>query len=60
MIEGTWDQVMDVATRCHLEIRAKSERVLTMMRFNDYGQRSGEIEGALNRVEKKLGRPVKK
>ena len=60
LIEGTWDQLMDVAKRCHLEIRAKSGRVLTMMRIDDYGERSGEIEGAVNRVEKKLGRPVKK
>jgi len=60
LIEGTWDQLMDVAKRCHLEIRTKSERVLTMMRLDDYGERRGEIEGAVNRVEKKLGRPVKK
>ncbi|MDQ2773343.1 MAG: MTH1187 family thiamine-binding protein [Acidobacteriota bacterium] len=60
LIEGTWDQLMDVARHCHVETRKKTERVLTMMRLDDYGERTGEIDGAVDRVEKKLGRPVKK
>lgn len=60
LIEGTWDQLMDVARRCHFETRKNAERVLTMMRLDDYGERTGEIDGAVDRVEKKLGRPVKK
>jgi len=60
LIEGTWDQLMDVARRCHFETRKNAERVLTMMRLDDYGDRTGEIDGAVDRVEKKLGRPVKK
>jgi uncharacterized protein (TIGR00106 family) len=60
LIEGTWDQLIDVAKRCHFETRGKSERVLTMMRLDDYGERTGEIEGAVDRVERKLGREVKK
>ncbi len=60
LIEGTWDQLMGVAKRCHFEAREKSERVLTMIRLDDYGERTGEIEGAVDRVEKKLGREVKK
>lgn len=60
LIEGTWDQLTGVAKRCHFEAREKSERVLTMIRLDDYGERTGEIEGAVDRVEKKLGREVKK
>ncbi len=60
LVEGTWDQLMDVAKRCHFEVRKTSERVLTMMRLDDNGERTGEIEGAVNRVEQKLGRAVKK
>lgn len=60
LMEGTWDQLVDVAKRCHFETRAKSARVLTMMRLDDYGERRGEIQGAVSRVEEKLGRPVKK
>lgn len=60
LIEGTWDQLTSVAKRCHFEAREKSERVLTMIRLDDYGERTGEIDGAVDRVEKKLGRKVKK
>lgn len=60
LLEGTWDQLMDIAKRCHLEARGKNARVLTMMRIDDYGDRTSEIRGAVSRVEEKLGRPVKK
>jgi uncharacterized protein (TIGR00106 family) len=60
LVEGTWDQLMDLAKECHFEVRKNAERVLTMMRLDDYGERTGEIEGAVNRVERKLGRAVKK
>jgi uncharacterized protein (TIGR00106 family) len=60
LIEGTWDQLIEVATRCHSDMRTKSERVLTMMRLDDYGERTGEIQGAVDRVEKKLGRQVRR
>lgn len=36
LIEGTWDQLIDVSKRCHFETREESERVLTMMRLDDY------------------------
>lgn len=60
LLEGTWDQLMDVAKRCHFAMRAKSERVLTLMRLDDYAERTREISGAVQRVENKLGRPVRK
>jgi uncharacterized protein (TIGR00106 family) len=60
LVEGTWDQLMDLAKRCHFEVRKKTDRVLTMIRLDDYGERTGEIADAVNRVERKLGRAVKK
>lgn len=60
LVEGTWDQLMDLAKQCHFAVREKTGRVLTMMRLDDYGERTGEIEGAVNRVEQKLGRTVKR
>lgn len=60
LVEGTWDQLVALAKKCHFAVRNKTERVLTMIRIDDYGERTGEIEGAVNRVEKKLGRAVKK
>ena len=60
LIEGTWDQLMEVAKNCHFETRKENERVLTLMRMDDYGERAGEIEGAVDRVEKKLGRAIRR
>ena len=51
---------MDLAKQCHFEVRKTSERVLTTMRVDDHAEQTGEIEDAVNRVEKKLGRAVKK
>lgn len=60
LVEGSWDELMDLARQCHFEVRKHSERVLTLMRIDDYGERTGEIGAAVTRVEQKLGRAVKK
>ena len=60
IIEGTWDQVMDIAKRCHGEMRKKTERVITSMKVDDYAERSGRLTAAVESVEKKMGRAAKK
>ncbi len=60
LVEGNWDQLIALARECHFAVRNKTERVLTMIRIDDYGDRTGEIGGAVKRVEQKLGRAVKK
>ena len=37
---------MDLAK--HVTLRFGNERVLTMMRLDDYGERTGEIQGVWN------------
>ncbi len=60
VLEGSWDQVMDVARKCHAEMRKKTERVVTLMKVDDYAERSGRLTEAVASVEKNLGRPLKK
>jgi uncharacterized protein (TIGR00106 family) len=60
IIEGHWDQLMDVARKCHAEMRQKTERVITFMKVDDYDDRSGRLTAAITSVEEKLGKPVKK
>ena len=60
IIEGTWDQVMDIAKKCHSEMRKKTERVITLMKVDDYAERSGRLTAAVESVEKKMGRAAKK
>src|SRR6185437_4095240 len=33
LLEGTWDQLMDVAKECHSAIRKKTDRVLILIRL---------------------------
>jgi uncharacterized protein (TIGR00106 family) len=60
ILEGTWDQVMDVARKCHAEMRKKTERVVTQMKVDDYAQRSGRLAAAVASVEQKVGKSLKK
>ncbi len=60
IIEGNWDQVMDVAKRCHSEMRKKTERVITLMKVDDYAERIGRLTAAVESVEKKAGVAIKK
>jgi uncharacterized protein (TIGR00106 family) len=60
IIEGRWDQLMDVARKCHAEMRQKTERVITFMKVDDYADRAGRLAGAIASIEGKLGKPVKK
>jgi len=60
IIEGRWDQLMDVARECHGEMRQKTERVITFMKLDDYADRTGRLTGAIASVKGKFGKPVKK
>jgi uncharacterized protein (TIGR00106 family) len=60
IIEGSWDQLMDVARKCHVEMRKKTERVVTLMKVDDYAERTGRLTAAVTSVEGKVGKPVKK
>ena len=60
ILEGTWDQVMDVAKKCHSEMLRKTERVITLMKVDDYAHRSGRLAAAVASVEQKTGKPLRK
>jgi uncharacterized protein (TIGR00106 family) len=60
IIEGTWDQLMDLAKRCHQAMRGKTERAITLIKIDDYEQRTGRLVAAVRSVEDKIGKPVKK
>jgi uncharacterized protein (TIGR00106 family) len=60
LVEGSLDQLLDLGRRCHLESRKRADRVLTTLKLDDFGEKNGELRGAVERVEEKMGRPVKK
>jgi uncharacterized protein (TIGR00106 family) len=60
ILEGTWEQLMDVARKCHTEMRKKTERVVTFMKIDDYAEHTGRLTAAVASVEKKVGKTLKK
>ena len=60
ILEGNWEQAMDVVQKCHAEMRKRTERVVTFMKVDDYAERTGRLTAAVASVETKFGRPVKK
>ncbi len=60
IIEGDWDQLMEVTRKCHTKMRQKTERVITFMKLDDYADHTGRLTGAIASVEGKFGKPVKK
>ena len=36
IVEGGWDELMEVARKCHVEMRKKTERVITFMKLDDF------------------------
>ncbi len=49
-----------MAKNCHGEMRKKTERVITFMKVDDYADRTGRLVAAVESVEKKLGKAIKK
>ncbi len=60
ILEGTWDQLLGVAKKCHSAMLRKTERVITLMKIDDYAERSGRLAGSVASVEKKVGKTLKK
>lgn len=60
ILEGTWEQLMAVAHKCHTTMRARTARVITLMKLDDYEDRTGRLAAAVASVEAKVGKPVRK
>ncbi len=60
ILEGTWEQVMGVAKKCHNETLRKTERVVTLMKVDDYAERTGRLTAGVASVEQKVGKQLKK
>ena len=60
VVEGEWDEVLDLIKRCHQAMRQFSTRVITNISIDDREGAFGRITGKIESVEKTLGREVKK
>ena len=55
-LEGTWEQISDVARRCHELVRRESPHVVTLLRFEDDAGVESKLAANTASVEEKAGR----
>ena len=60
VVEGEWEEVLDLIRLCHRTMRQFSTRVVTSISIDDREGAVGRITGKIESVEKTLGREVKK
>lgn len=58
VIEGEWDEVMPVIRRAEQRLSEKHERVYMVLTADDHKGASNRLRGAIEDVERKLGRSV--
>lgn len=54
ILEGDYDEIMDVVGKCHKKVRSMSDRVLTSVKIDDRAGATNEIERKVQSVESKL------
>jgi len=60
LIEGEWDAVLDLVTRCRNRLLEDNERLYIVLKIDDHKERTGKLTGKVAAVENKLGRALKK
>ena len=62
VVEGEWDQVMQLAKRCHQAMLQHVSRVMTTIRIDDRTDKpgGGRITQKVQSLEAKVGKPLKK
>jgi uncharacterized protein (TIGR00106 family) len=56
IVEGEWDEVMEVIGRCHSKVRSMSNRVVTSIEIDDRAGHKDAMEQKMRSVEARLGR----
>lgn len=61
VVEGEWEEVLELIKKCHMEILDASPRVVTTISIDDRPSKPMDrITGKIKSVEERLGREVKK
>jgi uncharacterized protein (TIGR00106 family) len=60
LVEGEWDEVMELVKKCHMALREDFNRVLTRITIDDRKGYTGRITGKVQDIEDALGRKIKK
>lgn len=60
IVEGSWQEVMELIEKCHQKALSFSGRVYTTIAIDDYAGRTSRLKGKVESVEKVLGKELKK
>ena len=58
-IEGEWDEVMAVLTKCYEHLSKESNRIACTVKMDWRRGKSGSLDSKVKSVEEKLGRKLK-
>lgn len=59
-VEGEWEEVMDLMTRCFRALEGGSERISVTFKGDWRRGPGGRLESKVERVEQLLGRPLRR
>ena len=60
LIEGEWDEVIELIGACRKALLEDNERIYMVLKADDHKGKTGKLTGKVNSVEGKLGRQVKR
>jgi uncharacterized protein (TIGR00106 family) len=60
VVEGSWDEIMELIKKCHMAILKDSERVSTTIKIDDRKGVKNALDSKIKSVEEKIGRGLKK
>ncbi len=58
VIEGTWDEVLNLVTQCHQRMSQDCERISVAIKIDWRRGRSGRLQSKIESLEKRLGRSL--
>jgi len=60
VVEGSWDDVMDLVKKCHMAILKDTQRVSTSIKIDDRKGKINALDSKIKSVEEKVGKELKK
>ena len=60
VIEGDWEQVMELVKRCHSSVMKNGDRAITTIKIDDRTGKTNRIEEKVKSVERRIGKSLNK
>jgi uncharacterized protein (TIGR00106 family) len=60
VVEGEWDEVMELIKKCHEAVMSRGERAVTTISIDDRKGKPNRIDQKVESIEKRIGKTLKK